>query len=191
MRFLSLLRCTACALLLGACSSPNSDAPPTTPPGTGQPSYSDYLPQGPVTILPADPGDSGKVTVAGIDADSDGVRDDVQIFIHEAWNDSTREYDSAYRAAATMLATSLQNFLASGTDASHALAAAAVLNKSIDCAYSLDPVGFGDLVDLIEGVVVNTKARTQAYIAAGAFVSGGTFSVSTVADNAASCREAP
>ena len=47
------------------------------------------------------------------------------------------------------------------------------------------------LVDLIEGVVVNTKARTQAYIAAGAFVSGGTFSVSTVADNAASCREAP
>ncbi|MCD6024232.1 MAG: hypothetical protein K0Q91_1148 [Fibrobacteria bacterium] len=139
----------------------------------------------PAKVLPPDPGPAGKATVPGIDSDEDGLRDDVQILIDTTWS------DSATRAACARLTKALQDFLNSGTDEPGALAAAASLNKAIDCLYSVDPEGFGSLVDHVEGAVVNTESRTRAYAKAGALISGGSFPVSTVADNAATCREAP
>jgi hypothetical protein len=142
-------------------------------------------PETPAKVLPPDPGPAGKVTVQGIDSDEDGVRDDVQLFIDSTWS------DSATLAASTRFSKALQAFLVSGTDKPAALAAAASLNRSIDCLYAVDPDGFGSIVEHAEAVVVNTESRTRAYARAGAFISGGGFSVSTVADNAAFCREAP
>jgi len=40
--------------------------------------------------LPPDPGPAGMLTIEGIDADKDGVRDDVQRFIAETYGDSQR-----------------------------------------------------------------------------------------------------
>ena len=179
MRYRVLIMLTALALVsswgLFACSRRGESASISEP----------TLSQGPIYILPADPDSLGKVTVAGIDADTDGVRDDVQIRIH------TTYYDSASRSATRQLAEAFQDFLVQGTDKPGALAAAASLNSAIDCLYSMDPENFGDLVDGVEAAVINTSARSKAYARAGAFISGGIFTVSTVADNAASCRETP
>lgn len=170
MRKFVLVLPAACALLLGCSAGERETEPPPEPPAK---------------VLPPDPGPAGKVTVGGIDSDGDGVRDDVQIFIDSTWS------DSAARAACTFLSKALQAFLVSGTDKPAALAAAASLNKAIDCLYSVDPDDFGALVDPVEALVVNTESRTRAYAKTGALISGGSFSVSTVADNAAACREAP
>lgn len=53
------------------------------------PTGADCIPQH-MANLPPDPGGAGKATIDGIDSDKDGVRDDVQRFIHETWPDSER-----------------------------------------------------------------------------------------------------
>jgi hypothetical protein len=47
----------------------------------------DCIPQH-IANLPPDPGPAGMLTIEGIDADKDGIRDDVQRFIAENWGDS-------------------------------------------------------------------------------------------------------
>jgi hypothetical protein len=143
------------------------------------------VPTPPVNVLPKDPGNEGKQTVQGVDADEDGLRDDVQIHVHQKYP------DGEVRAAAIQLARSFQSLIITGTNKPSALMAALSMNRAIDCLYFLDVAKFGDRVDDIEGVVVNTGARARAYAKAGAFLSGGSYSVSTVANNSASCEEAP
>jgi hypothetical protein len=142
-------------------------------------------PENALPNLPNDPGNDGMKTVAGVDADADGLRDDVQIHIHNTYPETQA------RKAATQLAKALQALLTEGGKASGALAAGAAMNKAIDCLYAIDGAKFGDRVEDVEGVVVNTGTRAKAYAKAGAFLSGGSYSVSTVANNSASCEEAP
>jgi len=49
--------------------------------------------------LPPDPGEAGKLTIEGIDADKDGVRDDVQRWIVENWSSSERAMKALTMAA--------------------------------------------------------------------------------------------
>jgi hypothetical protein len=128
---------------------------------------------------------SATETVAGVDADNDGLRDDVQSYVYASYSDPVD------RTAAIQLAKSLQRLLINGTTEAKALTEGAVMNKAIDCLYSRDAEKFGDRVEGIEGLVVNTGARARAYARAGAFLSGGNFTVSTVANNAASCEVNP
>ena len=58
---------------------------PTTGPSTGE-----CVPQRLLDKLPPDPERSGKETLAGVDTDGDGVRDDVQRFIVENYGYSER-----------------------------------------------------------------------------------------------------
>lgn len=53
------------------------------------PAGADCIPQH-MANLPPDPGEAGKLTIEGIDADKDGVRDDVQRYIVENWHESER-----------------------------------------------------------------------------------------------------
>jgi hypothetical protein len=137
-------------------------------------------------VLPPDPGAAGRATLQGIDSDNDGLRDDVQIHVHDS-----AYSDAATRAASIRLAKAFQLMVTSGADSSRARTATASMNRAIDCLYSVDPDDFGDYVEDIEAAVVNTGDRARAYVRAGAFVSGGTYSVSTTANNAASCSGAP
>jgi hypothetical protein len=129
------------------------------------------------------------LTVQGVDADKDGLRDDVQTYLHDTYSNSASNAPAL--AASIQLAKAFQLLVVTGTDASHALTAGAAMNRAIDCLYSIDPEKFGSRVDDVEGAVVNTGDRAQAYARAGAFLSGGTYNVSTVANNAASCEVAP
>jgi len=58
----------------------------------------DCIPQH-LANLPPDPGEAGKATIDGIDADKDGVRDDVQRFIYETWPESERARRVLYEIA--------------------------------------------------------------------------------------------
>lgn len=131
-------------------------------------------------------GNSGASTVVGVDVDQDGLRDDAQISIY-----ASSASDPVLRKASIQLAKSLQKLIVTGTTSSNALAAAITMNKAIDCMYSLDADKFGGRVETVEAAVVNTASRAQAYAQAGAFLSGGNFTVSTTADNAASCEANP
>lgn len=63
----------------------------------------------PVTIVvhservPPDPGDAGKQTLAGIDSDYDGVRDDVQRYLVRTYIDRPRELEAATQHARARL----------------------------------------------------------------------------------------
>ncbi len=58
--------------------------------GTEGASTRECVPQQLLDKLPPDPGRSGKETLAGVDSDGDGVRDDVQRFIVENYGYSER-----------------------------------------------------------------------------------------------------
>jgi len=145
----------------------------------------DPEPEPQIENLPPNPGNAGLTTVAGVDSDRDGIRDDVQIHIHTTYN------NVATRAAATQLTKAFQTMMISGGTKTAALTAGESMNRAIDCLYSLDASSFGNIVDEIEGVVVNTEDRARAYAKAGSFLSGGSFQVSSIADNSVNCVEAP
>ena len=64
------------------------------------PTGADCIPQH-MADLPPDPGEAGKATIDGIDADKDGVRDDVQRYIWENWPDSERARRVLFAVAKT------------------------------------------------------------------------------------------
>jgi hypothetical protein len=139
----------------------------------------------PASTLPPDPGNAGQQTLVGVDSDGDGLRDDVQIHVYYTYS------DAATRKAATQLSKAIQTLIATGSDKPHAVTAATAMNKAIDCLYALDASKVGDRVDDLEGTVVNTESRSKAYAKAGSFLSGGDYTVSTVANNGASCEVNP
>ena len=129
-------------------------------------------------------GNKDTVSVVGVDANANGLRDDVEVTVFAYSDTNTRD-------AVIQLAKAMQSFIVTGTSKSNALIHAASMNRAIDCLYSLNPENFGDRVDAVEAVVVNTGNRMRAYAKAGAFLSGGAYSVSTVGNNGASCEETP
>ena len=62
------------------------------------PTGADCIPQH-MANLPPDPGEAGKLTIEGIDADKDGVRDDVQRYIVENWHHSERAMKALFLVA--------------------------------------------------------------------------------------------
>jgi hypothetical protein len=59
------------------------------------------------TVLPPAPGAAGKKTIAGIDVDKDGVRDDVQRYIALTYPDSAR-VRSVFYPYSTAMTTAMQ-----------------------------------------------------------------------------------
>lgn len=71
-------------------SSPTTASKPTKPICSQQTvPVGDCIPQH-MAGLPPDPGEAGKQTIDGIDADKDGIRDDIQRYIWEEYPDSER-----------------------------------------------------------------------------------------------------
>jgi len=110
--------------------------------------------------LPPDPGDAGKATLQGIDSDSDGVRDDVQIAIYERYPN-----DEPKRNALTQQAKALQEAIISG-DSSNSNTINQVSKLVIDAVDCLhEKVGDATSeIGFLEQKVVNTSDRSEAYI---------------------------
>jgi hypothetical protein len=116
--------------------------------------------------LPPDPGEAGKATLEGIDANKNGVRDDVEIAIY---NYAPRPDQERYRAAIMQYAKNKQeriNVSSSNTRDD----IARVHHESRKALECLDMVGFGGVVDeirLVNRLVYNTAQRDSAGIKYG------------------------
>lgn len=125
--------------------------------------------------LPSDPGDAGKATLNGIDSDDDGVRDDVQIAIAERYPD-----DINSQRVLTQQAVSLQDAIMAGDsgDQNNMAQVSEQIKRATNCLTSKmsDPA---DDAGFMETQVVNTKARSDAYMKFNAAKNGQFFGVDT------------
>lgn len=116
-------------------------------------------------------------TIAGNDADSNGVRDDVDAYIRRTFPDPQRQ------AAALQFARALQAaLLVSLHDPDAVRLASASISDSISCIFSRFP-GYPDVPDPaqvseeLRKITVNTRLRWQAYDAYNRALSGSVFSL--------------
>lgn len=108
-----------------------------------------------------DPGEKGQATLEGIDRDGDGIRDDIQRWINEAFADSARE-----RAAMKQSAKYQQQRLVNSSVKEESIKASRLLLKASDCTDYI----FGDksfkFDRLLEAKMYNTEARLKASLKA-------------------------
>ena len=129
--------------------------------------------------LPPDPGEAGKGTLAGIDSDGDGLRDDIQRYIALTFPDSAR-----VRAAFTQYAQKIQETVLLGEDRVGAVNLAAELGHARNCISYLIGGTTGDELRSarrstfsLRAEVLNTRDRTRAYRRYDAQLAGGVFKV--------------
>ena len=121
--------------------------------------------------LPADPGEAGKATLAGIDADNNGVRDDIQIYAGEKYPASR-----VSRAALQQAAIVYQEVLETASDLlSSEEKIAAIASKQLkaaDClSYVLGDDAGAENAALI-GHVLNTPGRNAVSVEFNRFFGG-------------------
>lgn len=96
--------------------------------------------------LPPDPGEAGKATIAGIDSDNDGVRDDVQRLLAVRW--------PQYVAEGRLIGREVQHTITGyGTPLTR------TEEESAFCTLAQGRIAEGPLYDL----ALNTEARQAAY----------------------------
>jgi hypothetical protein len=139
-----------------------------------------------VVPLPPDPGEAGKATIAGIDSDRDGVRDDIQRYIALTYPNSAKT-----RAALSQLAKGIGGLmLSSGKDAAYLKAVE--LNSAQSCLFYV--IGFntdGVPDDRLESQILNTRERTRAYVSANGNLSGKGFDTALPSEWRAFCQFNP
>jgi len=115
--------------------------------------------------LPPDPGPAGKATLAGIDSDNDGVRDDVQRWIVFNFPNSAKT-----RAALRQLAQDYQRFILGAANPTQIYDAARLMDNTQSC---LEYIGDGyTLGGLLKAQMLNTHARSKAFLQANRHLSG-------------------
>lgn len=130
---------------------------------------------GSTTTLPPDPGDAGKAVLQGIDSDNDGVRDDVQIAIAERYPNDTNS-----QRVLTQQAVTLQDAILSGNSGDqNAMAQVAEQIKHATNCLTAKMDNPSDEAGFMEIQVVNTKARSDAYMKFNDAMNGQFFGVST------------
>jgi hypothetical protein len=120
-----------------------------------------------VVPLPPDPGAAGKATLAGIDSDNDGVRDDVQRYIALTYPGSAKT-----RAVLTQATVTLQAALLS-TNKETSIQIGIKRWRAVECLVYIRGaedayVHFGEL----RARILNTDERSRAYIKSGDHLSG-------------------
>ena len=108
--------------------------------------------------LPPDPGESGKQTLLGIDSDDDGVRDDIQRYIHFTYS------DDKVRAALTEVAKQYQSLLSSAADPDAAFNNATKMARHGECLDYIKGEEAADVLAALRAEVLNTRDRSIAYI---------------------------
>ena len=134
--------------------------------------------------LPADPGVAGKKTLAGIDSDNDGVRDDIQRCIAIEYQDSEKT-----RRVLTDKAKADQAFMLNADDKEKVLEANAEQHKAIDCLWYIDPETASTNFRKLKAQVLNTEERIRAWRKADSHLGGMTFSLPL--DGKAQCNFDP
>lgn len=153
--------------LFAGCSGSNQSAQTTQAP---QPLVANAPDQG---GLPPDPGEAGKQTLAGIDSDHDGVRDDVQRYIALTYPDSAKT-----RAALTQDAKVVQSELLDANSKQLSMQHSDEDDKASACLNYL--VGLDNSITMqknLESVILNTDDRSRAYFKYDDQLGGEVFSL--------------
>jgi hypothetical protein len=126
-----------------------------------------------ISNLPPDPGEAGKTTLAGIDSDNDGVRDDVQRWIALTYPNSAKT-----RAALRQLAVDYQNSILDVSSKAVVESNFNIMRKSMACLrYVSRSVGidYYRLSPALEAIILNTVVRTRAFLKGDYLLSGGIY----------------
>lgn len=100
-------------------------------------------------------------SVAGIDANHDGVRDDLEKLIDENWGS-----DPKVKSAARQLAKSLQESIVHPDTADERGLFA------VDCLFYIVPEKAGEIIDRLQAAAANTYPRVRALVKESARFSG-------------------
>ncbi|WEF33757.1 hypothetical protein [Pseudoduganella chitinolytica] len=111
--------------------------------------------------MPPDPGEAGRATLAGIDSNDNGVRDDLERHIARHFGTDER----VRRAVANAVIATQQGILA--TDADDSAAAQAMLVRAGDCmgAIATDLAPYGDALWRLRPLIDDTPERKEAMAA--------------------------
>ena len=132
--------------------------------------------------LPPDPGESGTETIAGVDSDSDGVRDDIQRFIALTYPDQPE-----VQKALSQNAKATQDLLLDVDDPEKTVENFKQVTKASACLFFRDPEKAYEISRKLDAEYFNTKDRILAYDRAGSHLSGHVFP--SAKDKAKSCDD--
>ena len=126
--------------------------------------------------VPPDPGKAGKETIAGIDANANDVRDDVERFIVFSYPDLTPEHENT-RNALFQYAEAAGEGLMVAEDKEAARETSAELQHSLDCLRFVieDLEHVSEAQALVQAHVLNTVERTRANSRFNSQLSGKVF----------------
>jgi hypothetical protein len=115
-----------------------------------------------VVPLPPDPGEAGKATLAGIDSDNDGVRDDIQRYIALTYPSSEKT-----RAGLTQLAVANQDLIMNSNAPEATLLN--IVSRRHRAQACMNYVGGGPTNTLalqrdLRAQILNTKQRSLAFV---------------------------
>ena len=131
---------------------------------------SNHYPRLQIIDLPDDPGRYGRLTLEGVDNDGDGLRDDIQIYIAETYAHSEK-----LRRVIADMAIAQQDFILSAGDLEKTLDARERRSRAIACLWYIDPDNAYKIHKQFKPRLLNTEARTRAYIQADGQLSGMVF----------------
>jgi len=120
--------------------------------------------------LPPDPGAAGKLTLAGIDSDNDGVRDDIQRWIVMTYPNSKKT-----RRALTQKAKTMQQFLLDAVDPIKSLSAAVQMGKDRSCLSYILGERFYRVSKGLKATTLDTYLRSKTWLQADKHLSGTMF----------------
>ena len=120
--------------------------------------------------LPPDPGEAGKATLAGIDSDEDGIRDDIQRYISLTYSTSART-----RAGLTQFVKADQSVVLTSADHQASIRSWIEVFHAQECLSTLRPNDYITLTDELDARLLNTKSRSLAYAAASGQYSGQSY----------------
>lgn len=138
--------------------------------------------------LPPDPGAAGEATLAGIDANGNGIRDDVERWIYQTYPDSEK-----LRQALIQEYYPLQNMIING-DAQDRDAVYDDMNelgRAGECLHYVHPDKPHTISAALKAEIINSGARTEAYFQSSRMLGGGTFSIRHPNEWKESCRFDP
>lgn len=118
--------------------------------------------------LPPEPGAAGLATLQGVDSDNDGVRDDIQRYIALTYPQSQKT-----RAALTQFATAAQQGILDAANGSPTDDDRTKITQAQEClSYISDPITAKNVKNNLRQLLLNTEARTDAWLAFNASLGG-------------------
>lgn len=137
--------------------------------------------------LPPDPGKFGEETLVGLDLDDDGTRDDIQRYIALSYSGSEK-----LRAALTQYAKAAQSYLLPTNSHDQLIQLSRNQDSALDCLIYI--VGLNETEEIHSGLLgqlLNTDARSKAYIHSDAQLSGQTVRITPPEEEKLGCKFDP